>query len=74
MKLPRVKIIIAKNIFVNKILEPWIIEDIQVVVKLLKSDGWNKHIPKKEHMYIGIEEEKYILSYVGFTTLCNVIN
>ena len=51
-----------------------IIDNIQVIAKLLRMYVWNKQKYKTEHMCIGREEENNILSYVDFLRLCNVIN
>ena len=59
---------------IKKKLETWINENIQVVTQLSKIYVWKIYIQKKEHMYIGREDEKNILSYVDFTRLRNVMS
>ena len=41
-------------------LELWVIDDIQIIAQLLIIDVWNNHKQKKEHKYIGIEEDIFI--------------
>ena len=62
------------ELFVKKMLEPWMNANIQIVAQLSKANVWKQHNPQMEQMYNGREELINITSYVDFEKLCYVIN
>ena len=44
--------------WVKKMPVPWIKENVKVVAQLSRTDAWNKHIQKKDNMYIVREGDK----------------
>ena len=54
-------------------LVPWIQENIHVIAKLSKNDVWNKHIQKKEDMFIERDNFKNNSGYCDYSIICHVI-
>ena len=68
------KLIRFPTIFDDRILVPWIQENVQLSSQLSRIDVWYQQSQEKDDMIIAIEDFKNILNYVDFSRLCYFIS